>query len=257
LLMNHSPSIKPMPIWMAGLMFAAPSALMTLGLYIILPAIAARISYPVFWWFLLLYLTPLSLLLPASYIAYRLEGNPPTWQAFKARFNIRPLRGKDWVWVFGLVVFGLATSTLSFTSRWLASQSFFTPPEFIPPVVDPRITTIPAEVMGVPVAGNWPVLIIYALGLVINIMGEEFYMRGYILPRQIITHGRWAWVVHGLLWTLFHFFQRWTYLQILPIALSLSYITYRTKNTSIAIAAHYIGNGILGMVPILIAVAGG
>ena len=82
-------------------------------------------------------------------------------------------------------------------------------------------------------------------------------MRGYILPRQILTHGRWAWLVHGVLWTLFHFAQRWTYIQILPMTLSLSYVAYRTKNTSIAIAAHYIGNGVLGMIPILIVVAGG
>ena len=254
--MKPSPNLKPMPLWMAILMFAAPAALMTLGLYIILPMIAARVSYPMFWWFLLLYLFPLSLMLPASYIAYRLEGNPPTWQAFTQRFNIKPLKGKDWAWVIGLVVFGLATSTLSFTSRWLASLPFFSPPEFIPPVIDPRITTLPKEIMGISLAGNWLILIIYAFGLVINILAEEFYMRGYILPRQILTHGRWAWLVHGLLWTLFHFFQRWTYIQLLPITLSVSYVAHRTKNTSIAIAAHYIGNGILGMIPILIVVAG-
>jgi membrane protease YdiL (CAAX protease family) len=242
---------------MAILMFAAPSALMTLSLYVILPMIAARVSYPMFWWFLLLYLLPLSLMLPASYMAYRLEGNPPTWRAFKERFNLKPLKGKDWLWVFGLVLFGLATSTLSVVSRWLATLPLFSPPEFIPPVVDPRITTLPTEIMGVSLQGNWMVLVIYALALVFNILGEEFYMRGYILPRQILTHGHWAWLIHGILWTLFHFFQRWTYIQLLPITLSLSYVVYRTKNTSIGIAAHYIGNGIIGMIPILLIIAGG
>ncbi|MBM3126802.1 MAG: CPBP family intramembrane metalloprotease, partial [Chloroflexi bacterium] len=211
---------------------------------------------PILWWFLLLYLAPLSLLLPASYIAYRLEGNPSTWAAFKERFNLKPLKGMDWAWVIGLVVFGLATSALSFTSRRLATLSWYSPPEYIPPVVDPRITTLPAEIMGVSLQGNWLVLFIYALALVVNILGEELYMRGYILPRQTLTHGHRAWLVHGILWTLFHFFQRWTYLQILPITLSLSYVAYRTKNTSIAIASHYIGNGIIGMIPILIMVAG-
>jgi membrane protease YdiL (CAAX protease family) len=254
--MNKSPALKPMPLWMAILMFAAPSALMTFSLYVVLPAIAAHVSYPMFWWFLLLYLLPLSLMLPASLIAYRLEGNPPNWHVFKQRFNLKPLRGRDWAWVTGLVLFGLATSALGFVSRWLASLSWFSPPAFIPPVVDPRITTLPSEIMGVSLQGNWLVLIIYALALVLNILGEELYMRGYILPRQILSHGRWAWLVHGILWTLFHFFQRWTYIQLLPITLSLSYVTYRTRNTSIAIAAHYVGNGILGMIPILIVIAG-
>lgn len=254
---SPTPTLKPMSLWQAILMFAAPSALQTVSLYVVLPMIAARVTYPMLWWFLLFYLAPLSLLLPAAYIAYRLEGNPPTWPAFKERFNLKPLKGKDWAWVFGLVAFGLATSTLSFTSRWLASLPFFSPPEFIPPVVDPRLTTLPTEIMGVSLRGNWLILVIYALALVVNILGEEFYMRGYILPRQILTHGRWAWLVHGILWALFHFFQRWTYIQLLPITLSLSYVIYRTKNTSIAIAAHYVGNGIPGMIPILFVVAGG
>ena len=256
--MDSNPVIpmKPMPLWQAFLMFAAPSALQTASMYIILPAIAVRVTYPMLWWFLLCYLTPLSLMLPASYIAYRLEGNLPTRKAFKERFNIKSLKGKDWAWVFGLVVFGLAASALSPASRWLAYQPFFMPPEFVPPVVDPRITTLPTEIMGVSLKGNWLVLVIYALALVVNILGEELYMRGYILPRQVLTHGRWAWLVHGTLWTLFHFFQRWTYIQLLPITLSVSYVAYRTKNTSIAIAAHYIGNGIIGMIPILFVVAG-
>jgi membrane protease YdiL (CAAX protease family) len=195
-------------------------------------------------------------MLPASYIAYRIEGNPPTWQAFKERFNLKPIRGRDWLWVSGLVIFGSAASLLSVVSRWLASTPLFLPPQFIPPVVDPRITALPAEVMGVSLQGNWILVLIYAAALVPNIFGEELYMRGYILPRQILTHGRWAWLIHGILWTLFHFFQRWTYIQLLPITLSLSYVAYRTKNTSIAIAAHYIGNGVIGMIPILLVVAG-
>lgn len=248
--------MKPIPLWQTFLMFAVPSALQTASMYIILPMIVVRVTYPILWWFLLCYLVPLSLMLPASYIFYWLDGNPPTWQALKERFNIKPLKGSDWLWVIGLVILGLSTSALSPVSRWLASQPFFTPPEFVPPVVDPRITTIPTEIMGVSLKGNWFVLVIYALALVINILGEELYMRGYILPRQVLTHGRWAWLIHGLLWTLFHFFQRWTYIQLLPITLSLSYVAYRTKNTSIAIAAHYIGNGIIGMIPILFMVAG-
>jgi membrane protease YdiL (CAAX protease family) len=256
--MARCPVLKPMPLWMAILMFAVPSAVMTVSIYIVLPAIASRITYPILWWFLLLYLTPLSLLLPAAYIGYRLEGNPPKWKAFKARFNIKPLNRIGWAWVAGLVRSGLVCSALlSFTGRWLASLPFFSPPPFVPPVVDPRITTLPTEIMGVSLKGNWLVLAIYALALVINVLGEELYMRGFILPRQILAHGRWAWLIHGVLWTLFHFAQRWTYLQVLPMALALSYVAFRTKNTSIAMAAHYIGNGVIGMIPVLLIVVGG
>ena len=74
--MDSNPIIplKPMSLWQAFLMFAVPSALQTTSMYIILPMIAARVTYPILWWFLLCYLTPLSLMLPASYIAFRLDG---------------------------------------------------------------------------------------------------------------------------------------------------------------------------------------
>ena len=107
---------------MAILMFAAPSALMTFSLYVILPMIATRVSYPIFWWFLLLYLLPLSLMLPASYIAYRLEGNPQNWQAFKERFNLKPLKGRDWAWVIGLVSWAFRCEEMGWfclSTRWL------------------------------------------------------------------------------------------------------------------------------------------
>jgi membrane protease YdiL (CAAX protease family) len=85
---------------------------------------------------------------------------------------------------------------------------------------------------------------------------EESSVRGIILPRQKVVYGRWAWPVHGLLWTLFHFFQRWTYLQILPATLVTSYVVSRTKNTTVGIVAHFIGNAVAGWLPIILAVAG-
>lgn len=256
--MNQSPTLKPMPLWAAFLMFAIPSALTTIGLYVVLPIIAERISSPVLWWFLLFYAGPLALMVPAAFIAYRLEGNPPTWQAFKERMNLKPLKGRDWLWILALIVFGLVTQILlKPTSVWLASLPFFKPPPFVPPAVDPNLTALPTEIMGVMLVGNWLPVIVYFVALIFNIVGEEFWMRGIMLPRQILTHGKWAWLVHGLMWTLFHFFQRWIYIMILPVALFQSYIVQRTKNTTIAIVAHFIANGVLGLIPIVIVVLGG
>ena len=120
----HPRGLMPMPLWMAILMFGVPSALETVSLYVILPAIARQVTHPVFWWFLLCYLAPLSLLLPAAYIGYRLEGNPPQWEAFKARFNIKPLNGAAWVWVGGWFFLGWRPPRWALPAAgWLRSRA--------------------------------------------------------------------------------------------------------------------------------------
>jgi membrane protease YdiL (CAAX protease family) len=253
------PRLKPLRFWVAFLMFAVPSALVTFGLYVLMPAIARRVESGLIWWFLALYIGPLMLLVPAALVAYRLEGYPWSWDVFKRRIRLKRVTGRGWLWVSGIVAVGLTASVLlSGTLPWLADHPWFTPPDFIPPAVDPRLqqTGIPTDILGTSLVGNWGLLALYAGALVFNILGEELWMRGIILPRQEVAYGRWAWLIHGLMWCLFHFPQRWTYLQILPITLFLSYATSRTQNTTIAIAAHYIGNGLLGLIPLALVVAG-
>jgi membrane protease YdiL (CAAX protease family) len=65
-------------------------------------------------------------------------------------------------------------------------------------------TSVPTEFLGIALRGNWGMALVYLAILVLNIVGEEFWWRGYVLPRQELAHGRWAWLVHGILWTLFH-----------------------------------------------------
>jgi membrane protease YdiL (CAAX protease family) len=124
-------------------------------------------------------------------------------------------------------------------------------------MVDPRAAAagIPTDLLGVPLKGAWWVLGVYFLALCFNIYGEEFWWRGYILPRQELAHGRWAWLVHGILWNLFHVFWKWNLIALIPQTLSLSFVAYKTKNTTPGILVHWINNG-LGLVMILLGVLG-
>lgn len=57
--------------------------------------------------------------------------------------------------------------------------------------------------------GNRAFVAVYlAIGLVFNVMGEELYYRGYLLPRMRGVFGRWDWVGNGVLFTLKHVYQR-------------------------------------------------
>jgi membrane protease YdiL (CAAX protease family) len=91
--------------------------------------------------------------------------------------------------------------------------------------------------------------------LFFNITGEELWWRGYILLRQELSQGCWAWLIHGVLWTLFHAFKWWDLLNLLPVCLLISYAAQRTKNNWIPCIAHYLFNG-LGFLVVLLAVLG-
>ena len=77
-----------------------------------------------------------------------------------------------------------------------------------------------------------------------NVLGEEFLWRGYLFPKQELTHGKYTWIVHGLLWTSFHLFAPYNALMVLPGALFMSYITQRYKNNTIFLISHATLNGI-------------
>lgn len=95
----------------------------------------------------------------------------------------------------------------------------------------------------------------HAVILFFNIIGEEFWWRGVILPRQELAHGRWTWVVHGVLWTAFHQFWKWNLLILLPTCLALSYVVSRRRNTTIGIVGHAAQN-VLGFIPLVMGIVG-
>jgi membrane protease YdiL (CAAX protease family) len=255
--MDESVKIKPMPIWVSLLCFGIPTVIATLGIYVGIPALD-QAGAPLFPNFMLFTAGPLALMLLAAFVAYRLEGNPMSWVGVKKRFRLKPLKGKDWLWTVGLaIVYVGGYLLLQPTAKWLASFPLFEPPPFLPPVVDPRVMEagIPSEMMGIQLRGNWWILIAYFLVLCLNIYGEEFWWRGYILPRQEARHGKWAWLIHAVLWNLFHVFWKWNLIALIPQTLSLSFVAYRLKNTTPGIIVHWINNG-LGLILIFLGVLG-
>ena len=96
--------------------------------------------------------------------------------------------------------------------------------------------------MGLPLKGDWGIVLVYFLGWFLNIFGEEFWFRGYLLPRQEISFGSSAWLVNSLMFTFNHLWQPWIMLTILPACLLLVYVVQRRRNTSISIIQHGVVN---------------
>lgn len=239
--MSTTIKIKPMPFWQTLLYFGIPTLYFYLSIYTVLPYLGEKGVEPIVNYSLTLVL-PVAVLLVASIVAFRLEGNQFTWAALKERFRLKPIKSKEWIWLLALIVFMiLSTTLLSFTQTWLLKYDFFTPPDYLPSTLDPRIALsgIPQEFALIPL---WGLALYQLIFFFFNIVGEEFWWRGYILPRQELVHGKYTWLVHGILWTLFHIFWKWNLIMILPGAVALSFVTQRLRNTSIPIVAHFLVN---------------
>jgi membrane protease YdiL (CAAX protease family) len=243
--MGETFSLKPMPFWMSLLFFGIPCIAGWVSVYIVLPALT-NLGFPMFWNFWLCLTIPLAGMLIAALVAFRLEGRPWKWVELKSRFRLRPVKRKDWFWILALIgSIGLYLFLRQTISSRLASLSRFAFPPYLPSILDPRLsqTSIPSEYLGIPLHGNWWILLVMFAVLCINIYGEEFLWRGYILPRQELVHGKWTWLIHGLLWSSFHSFWKWDVLAILPGALLLSFVATRLKNTTPGIIFHWVNNG--------------
>jgi membrane protease YdiL (CAAX protease family) len=140
------------------------------------------------------------------------------------------------------------------TSRFIA-QGIIPLPDALPTILDPRVTLSVQSLMGGQVEGNWSLALVNLSALLFNTLGEEFWWRGYILPRQEAALGRHAWVVHGLLWTLFHAFKYWEFAALLPTCLAFSFVAQRRRNTWPGIVTHFALNG-LESIALLMLVAG-
>ena len=79
--------------------------------------------------------------------------------------------------------------------------------------------------------------------LFFNIVGEELWWRGYILPRQELTHGKITWLIHGTLWACFHMFKWWAVPFMLITCQIIPFVAQKTKNTWPGMINHIIING--------------
>jgi membrane protease YdiL (CAAX protease family) len=180
-------------------------------------------------------------------------------QGFKKRYRMEKLRLSDVVWGIGAAVVGMAgMGAFSALSTKLIALGIIPVPDHLPLILDPGAVynhNSLSQIVGGQISGNWRVILIYFIMLFFNIAGEELLWRGYILPRQELAFGKMTWLIHGLLWTMFHSFKWWDLLSLLPVCLIISFVAQKRKSIWPGFIAHYIVNGI-GLIMFLAAVLG-
>jgi membrane protease YdiL (CAAX protease family) len=245
--------MKSMGLGLSLLYFGIPALTLAVGFYLLMPALIKRGMLPYYAYSLGLGL-PLLAMLVASMVAYRLEGNPLAWSALMDRFNYRPLSLRDLLIVAGIFAIEMALYLLmTRVTGWLIGQGIITLPANLPAFVNPQTVwtqeTINAATGGL--RGNWFLFFFSLILLVINVVGEEFWWRGLVLPRQQLAFSGSTLLVHALLWTLFHGFKYWDLLNLLPLSLGLTFAVLYLNNSSAGLVMHFISNGV-GLVPILL-----
>jgi membrane protease YdiL (CAAX protease family) len=128
-------------------------------------------------------------------------------------------------------------------AKLFAGIQFYTPPtEFVTVMTGLRDGTFG----GMNMSGRWDIFAMMAVCLLIfNIGGEELWWRGIILPRQELVFGKWTWLVHGLLWDLFHFFYHTNGASVVSYIVAtvpIAFVAQQTRNTWPGIIAHFIAN---------------
>jgi len=215
--------VKPMRFWQSLLFFMIPGLYGLFAQYVLLPSIV-RLGISEENAYNAVHLTVFIGLFLATILALRVEGWPLRWTSIKERLRIKRMDSTAWKWTLPFMVLYLVLGFLLNTFAQFVYEQL----GFWPPGADIPLTNIPY------------LLIVFTF----NIFSEELWWRGYILPRQELEHGRYAWLVNGVLWSLFHLFKWWAVPFMLLKHWMLPFVVQRTKNTTPSIVIHFVSNGL-------------
>ena len=234
-----------MPLRQALIYFGLPGLAFFVSIWVGIPALtAAGLSeFAAFLWALLVSSV---LMLFAALVGLRSEGWPLTRSSLRQRFRYRRMTRREWIWTgWATLVLMTGFALLTAVTTQLIDSGVIPVPGDVPAVLDPRASSQElVDGYGGVIVGRWELVALYFVVLFFNVVGEEFWWRGYILPRQELAHSTHAWLVHGLLWGAFHFFKWWEILALLPVTLTIAFISQRLHNNTPGLIVHYIFNGI-------------
>jgi len=188
----------------------------------------------------------------AMLIVYREEGDL-RWTTLRRRMWLNtPLdpktgapRRKLWWWLIPIIVLSFASQQsygVALKNLWVRMLPFLAPP----PGYDSFELIFSSPELKAQLVGAWGFYGLFLVLFVFNILGEEFFFRGVLLPKMEGAFGKWDWVANGVLFGFYHLHEPWI---ILPAALDGAIIfalpVKRFRSTWLAIIAHAVANLIL------------
>jgi hypothetical protein len=247
-LKNQTSPNLPVPqysLLMILFMFTWPGLWFCFLIYIVGPHFFNADGTVPTWLFHLIWLLGNGAELVVALVILRREGCKLTWNGLRDRINLRwPNSWNKWLIILGvIVVCYFVGDWLSFTPQWVAS--FMPVPTWIP-FNNPSqaINSLKDGYPDVNFIGNWW-FVFYRwviLGFICNMVGEELYYRGMLMPKMKGVFGRWYWVANGFLFTLKHFYFYWNIVSIFPYDFGFAFIAGPIGSLPIAILSHWLSN---------------
>lgn len=176
------------------------------------------------------------------------------------RLLIKKIGIKQWLICLGIMIVGIVLSVLvAPTVDFFKELPGLSIPEYMPfwldPAIDPMNTDMDILSPDYPLEGNYVVLIVMSIALLLNILAEEIYFRGWLLPKMQ-NLGKWSWLVNGSLFALYHTFQLWLFPMLFVISLATTLTVYLSKSILPAFVTHILANFLMGIAGIIALVFG-
>jgi membrane protease YdiL (CAAX protease family) len=195
-----------------------------------------------------------------SMIIVRREEGDLRWATVKRRLRLnaprQPATGEPrarlWLWVVPfLVAVALVDIVLNtpLKNAWVSIFPFLAEPAGYS--LDEILGS--QEILG-RLEGAWWFLALFVVQAIFNtILGEEFLLRGVLLPKMEGVFGRGSWVANGVLFGLYHVHQPWGIPNSVVTGLLYTFPAYRYRSTWMSIILHsaqsvFFGFLVLGVV---------
>lgn len=249
---------QQLPFYKILLAFILPSSFAFFGFRYVLPLLVSN-GYPkVLMWGIVASVMLFIFVLTGIYLIHK-DAKKLNISFFE-RLCIKKLTAKQWFAFIGIMLLGLIISMgAQHLIKPFMSATGLSIPDYMPfwldPTVDPLNTDPNILSPGYPLKGNFVVLIVMAITLLLNILAEEIYFRAWLLPKMQ-SLGSWSWVVNGTFFALYHTFQLWLFPVMLVVSLTTTYVLYKSKSILPAFTIHIVANFLMGIVGVLFLVLG-
>lgn len=223
-------TIQKLPLWKSIMLFGIPSLYFFLLTQYLTPYLTNTLHmHAALSWFITGYLVFVPLFIAALLLVKRESGTVAIKTLLK-RLRFKKLSKKDVLWTLGAIGLTFASiGMIMLVSKGL-SHELQTTPSFM-------------EFKALQGPEKFYLLLWFPM-FFFNIAGEQMLWQGYILPRQELAHGNKAWLVNGLLWTLFHLcFGPDLLIMLLPSLFIIAFTIQKTQNTLTGMIVHAVLNG--------------
>lgn len=251
-------SLKQLNFYQILLAFFLPSAVAFFGFRYILPQVVEN-GYPkTLMWPIIASIMLLIFVIAGLLLIFREAKTNNV--SVKKRLLIKNLSLKQWLICIGIMILGIMlSSAMAPLVPFFAEIPGLSIPDYMPfwlnPGIDPFSTDIEILSPSFPLKGNYSVLYIMAICILLNILAEEIYFRAWLLPKMQ-NYGKWSWVINAALFVAYHTFQLWLFPMMFVISLATTFTVYYSKSILPAFTIHIFANLLIGIVPIIMLIFG-